>query len=594
MWDTFWKDRGAPWEHDPGPTPGGVALQLFAETPNYRGIGLRWSGKEEFRWHFGPMFYRGRINGGAHVLVVGQEGAQDESLSHRSFTGGTGGRMQHLLRHLGVTHSYLFLNTFVYPIFGQYDAGLRPLAQDHRSPIVQHRHALFDHVATANPLRLVVAVGAAAKESLATWIRAHGGTAEPDHLELAQAGAVLPGLRAVGVVHPGGAGKGGSVAAIIASFKAAAAHVGAWSLSDPGWLPVDPGATRSPADSFKYGASPVPFADLPYGMPWRLGFGSTSSNRRDGQTAIQLFSKAGKYNNTGVTLAYPSLGPGPQTGYAGEPGDLPYEPPRVHPTGFDPGPSASFARLLQGGEAGLPWPDFTALGLSAHPSFGFGPGYRGRATDVSVLVLADQASDDDLLLGRALCGEAGQRLQSLLAAAGVRRRYLVLRTLPVDMLAAAPAAVTAAVDHAAVRAVLREAMARVAPQAVLAMGAHAGRIATAVAPGGVPVVTAKAFGTAGWQADWQRAHHDLAALAFTRDGPAHTSWDGGTLEILRDDLAFGTLRWQGTSGDRAARATAHGAPSPDYVKIVMPTWASGSHATPLSPTQQAAVDSMKT
>ena len=34
--------------------------------------------------------------------------------------------MQHVLTHLGITHSYLFMNTFVYPIFGQYDAGLRP------------------------------------------------------------------------------------------------------------------------------------------------------------------------------------------------------------------------------------------------------------------------------------------------------------------------------------------------------------------------------------------------------------------------------------------------------------------------------------
>src|SRR5689334_9542918 len=160
MWEQYWTDRGVPWDFDRGPDPTGTIAQLFAQTPNYRGIGLRWSGKEEFRWQFGPMFYRGRIDSGdAHVLVIGQEGAQDESLSHRSFTGGTGGRMQHLLTHLGITRSYLFMNTFVYPIFGQYSAELRPLAQDPRSPIVKHRHALFDHVAATNPLRLVIAVG---------------------------------------------------------------------------------------------------------------------------------------------------------------------------------------------------------------------------------------------------------------------------------------------------------------------------------------------------------------------------------------------------------------------------------------------------
>ena len=594
MWDSFWKDRGTPWEYDAGPDPTGAALQLIAETPNYRGIGLRWSGKEEFRWHFGPMFYRGRINGGARVLVVGQEGAQDESLSHRSFTGGTGGRMQHFLHHLGITHSYLFANTFVYPIFGQYDAGLRPLAQDMRSPIVKHRNALFDHVVSATSLRLVVAVGAAAKESVATWIHAHGGTADPDKLHLAQASAITPGLRAVGVMHPGGAGKGGAVSAIIASFKAAAANVATWAASDSGWLPIDSGGTRGAADAYKYGADPIPFADFPYGKPWRLGFQSTSSNRRDGQHAIQIFSKGGKYNNTGSTVSYSSLGPGSQDGYLGEPGDLAYEPPKVHPREFDAGPGASFAKLLQGGESGFPWPDFEALGLTAaHPSFGFGPGYRGRTTNVSLLVLADQASDDDLFLARAFTGEAGQRLQGLLGAAGIRQRYLVLRTLPVDMLSSPSSAVTATVDHASVRALLREAIKRAAPQAVLAIGPQASRVAAAVAPSGAPVVVAKAHGAPGWLADWQRAHGDLKALTFTRDGTAKASWDGQGSEIPRDDLPFGTLRWEGTSGDRAERGRVHGTPSPDYLKIVMPGWASSLDAAPLTPAERAAVDSLK-
>ena len=51
-------------------------------------------GGEQFRWHFGPMFYRGRLtDGDVKVLVIGQEGAQDESLGHRSFVGGTGAQL---------------------------------------------------------------------------------------------------------------------------------------------------------------------------------------------------------------------------------------------------------------------------------------------------------------------------------------------------------------------------------------------------------------------------------------------------------------------------------------------------------------------
>ena len=153
------------------------------KTPNYRAIGVAMSGEEEFRWHFGPMFYRGRLqDDSVRVLVIGQEGAQDESLSHRSFTGGTGARMQHVLNHLGITRSYLFLNTFVYPIFGQYNGLLPRLAQDPRSPIARHRGELLDYVLARNDLRLVIAVGLAAKQSVATWIEAHGGTADPDKL----------------------------------------------------------------------------------------------------------------------------------------------------------------------------------------------------------------------------------------------------------------------------------------------------------------------------------------------------------------------------------------------------------------------------
>jgi hypothetical protein len=115
---------------------------LFADTPNYRGLAWAVVGREAFRWHHGPMFFRGRLDGSARVLVVGQEGAQDESLSHRSFTGGTGARMQYLLRFLGFDRFYLFLNSFVYPIFGQYTQDLRPLAQDPRSPIAVHRNRI--------------------------------------------------------------------------------------------------------------------------------------------------------------------------------------------------------------------------------------------------------------------------------------------------------------------------------------------------------------------------------------------------------------------------------------------------------------------
>jgi hypothetical protein len=97
-----------PWEFDRGPAPNTDWARLLAETPNYRGLGKAVLGKDVFRWHHGPVFYRGRFGRDeVRALVIGQEGGQDEALAHRAFMGGTGSRSQHFLRFFG-TESYLF------------------------------------------------------------------------------------------------------------------------------------------------------------------------------------------------------------------------------------------------------------------------------------------------------------------------------------------------------------------------------------------------------------------------------------------------------------------------------------------------------
>lgn len=594
MWEQYWQDRGSPWDYDPGPAKNRSWSRLFAETPNYRGLGIALSGNEEFRWHFGPMFYRGRLGDQqVKVLIVGQEGAQDESLSHRSFTGGTGGRMQHLLTHLGINRSYLFLNTFVYPIFGQYDGLLPIIAQHPASPVAQHRKKLFDYVVSRNELQLVVAVGRAAKESIASWVESHGGTADPDNLHLADASVISPGLHVVGVLHPGGAGKGGALTAIVASFNAAINHVHQWIAADPSWLPIDPGAIRS-TSTYKYTSDPIPFRDFPYGIAWQLGRGSTSSNRRDGQTSIQMFSEHGVYNNAGTTLTYPNGAAGTDQGYSAEVGDVAWEPPRRAHKDFDRGPGDTFAPLLQGGEPGFAWPDFASFGLKCSASFGMGPIFRGRLDRPSILVVADQQSQDDLFTMRALTGDDGQHLQSFLRAAGLTGRYAVLRVLPVDTLADDQTAAAAAVDSAPVRALYAEAVKRARPQVLLFMGPLAQRLRTHVTPPATPVVTMKSRLQSGVDASWQAALTELSALSYPRDIAAATfTYAGEREQIPRQDLPFGTLRWQASSGNRGAQATHGGSPSFDYSKVTMPAWAAALNAPPLSASEAAAAQVLK-
>jgi uracil-DNA glycosylase len=593
----YWNGRGKPWEHDPGPPLNRAWLSLFAQTPNYRGLGQAVLGREQFRWHFGPMFYRGRLtDGDVKVLIIGQEGAQDESLAHRSFIGGTGSRMQHVLNHLGITRSYLFMNTFVYPIFGQYNASLRGLAQDPDSPIVQHRHLLWNEVLDRNDLRLVIAVGTAAKDSVRTWIESRGGTC-PDGLDdlstFTPTTALGPRTKVVGVLHPGGAA-GGSSAGIVADFKKKLGMIEKWADDDPTWLPVDTGATRLPASAYQYKSDPIPFGDLSFGTCWRVGSGGTSSNRKDDQRSIQLFSDGGHYNGRGDSISYSSDGAGTHEGYGDDSGDLAYEPPRAQPATHDRGPHATLAQLLQGGAPGLAWPDFASLGVRAHPSLGWGPIHRGRYGAVTLLVLADQESSDDLFTGRAMTGDAGQRFQRWLRAAGFTSKYAILRVLPVDTSELPAAKVRALVDHSQVRAVyiaIVDALAAASPDlgAVVAVGPAATRLVTKVHNTGAPVVTMKAWRESGALASWNAALSTLAGMNLPREVTPSSSYDGGRGEIPRADLPFGTLRWNGTSGDRAVRARENGTPSPDYYKVFMPAWAAALGPAPLSASEAAAV-----
>src|SRR5712692_4394558 len=86
---------------------------------------------DAFRIEWGPIFHRGRLDGTARVLVVGQDPAAHETVARRILIGVAGQRTQGLLARLGITHSYVMINTFLYSVYGQaggtkhqHDAGI--------------------------------------------------------------------------------------------------------------------------------------------------------------------------------------------------------------------------------------------------------------------------------------------------------------------------------------------------------------------------------------------------------------------------------------------------------------------------------------
>jgi len=101
-----------PEAYDRGPR-GHIARHL-REAPPYPNEG----DYEDVFWDdWGPVFYRGRLNGKARVIGIASDPGPTESLPfiRRSLVGDAGQRTQGFLEKLGLTESYVLVNAFTYP-----------------------------------------------------------------------------------------------------------------------------------------------------------------------------------------------------------------------------------------------------------------------------------------------------------------------------------------------------------------------------------------------------------------------------------------------------------------------------------------------
>src|SRR4029453_3269016 len=140
----------------------------------------------------------------------------------------------------------------------------------------------------------------------------------------------------------------------------------------------------------------------------------------------------------------------------------------------------------------------------------------------------DQAGHDDLMWARAYTGEAGQVFQGLLAALGLTKSYLILRTLPVDTSALAAADVRKLVDRAAVRnlhqAIASDVLGNNPVAAVVAIGAQAQRLAGKLDFGAKPVVPLPAWGSGARDA-WAAGLEQLRGAGIVAERQtAATAW----------------------------------------------------------------------
>lgn len=183
-------------EFDKGP-PSSFARH-FAEVPDP-------PVKDHFWFDWGPVFYRGRLDGSARVLCIASDPGPTERIAGRSLVGNAGQRVQGLLAKLGLTHSYLCLNAWAYALHpSDASAEMKKLKE---VPQLKWRNHLYDE-ATGPKLQAIVAFGGMAQEALSLWSgRPSVKVCEVPHPSSHDEGKLLDGWRTAvpelrGVVTP--------------------------------------------------------------------------------------------------------------------------------------------------------------------------------------------------------------------------------------------------------------------------------------------------------------------------------------------------------------------------------------------------------
>ena len=120
---------------------------------------------DSFRVEWGPIFHRGRLDGSARLLVIGQDPAQSETVVRRILVGEAGHRTQGLMAKLGFDRSYLMVNTFLYSVYGQ--SGGDQHKDD--AGIVGYRNRWLDAIFATNQIEAVLALGHLADDAWQKW-----------------------------------------------------------------------------------------------------------------------------------------------------------------------------------------------------------------------------------------------------------------------------------------------------------------------------------------------------------------------------------------------------------------------------------------
>ncbi|MBJ7328524.1 MAG: hypothetical protein JHC95_01430 [Solirubrobacteraceae bacterium] len=150
---------------------------------------------DDFWFDWGPVFYRGRLDGSARVLCLASDPGPTERIAGRTLVGNAGQRVQGFLGKLGLTQSYVCVNAWAYALHpGRASAERARLSETAQ---LTWRNALYDEVA-GDALEAIVAFGGMAQEALHQWTGRPTGVAvqEIPHPSARDEGVLLDDWRA--------------------------------------------------------------------------------------------------------------------------------------------------------------------------------------------------------------------------------------------------------------------------------------------------------------------------------------------------------------------------------------------------------------
>jgi hypothetical protein len=220
-------------EFDPGPSA--QLAELFDRVPDP-------PVKDDFWFDWGPIFYRGRLDGSARVLCIASDPGPTERIAGRTLVGNAGQRVQGFLAKLGLTRSYLCLNAWAYAVHPSRSFAEADRLDDEDQ--LEWRNELYDAV-TGPALEAVIAFGFMAQAAVGLW------TGRPD-VELKE------------IPHPSNPEE----EELLDAWRAAVSDLrGIVTPDDDG----DNGGPNYGTTFEESDYAPIPRRDLPFGAPAFLG-----------------------------------------------------------------------------------------------------------------------------------------------------------------------------------------------------------------------------------------------------------------------------------------------------------------------------------